>query len=150
MGWFYNWSADRMAGANAVTMNIEWRTIGNAVISRESTVAANASSPTDYLMRSVVFGTVPPNAAKARLSIEFRQTANTSGAIFIDDVQFGRVDCPLCVGDFNEDGGIDGADIEAFFLSWEAGEAAADVSQDGGVDGSDVQVFFTAWERGSC
>ncbi len=150
VGWFYNWSADRMAGANAVTMNIEWRTIGNAVISRESTVAANASSPTDYLMRSVVFGTVPPNAAKARLSIEFRQTANTAGAIFIDDVQFGRVECPQCIGDFNEDGGIDGADIEAFFRSWEAGEAGADVSQDGGVDGSDVQVFFTAWERGSC
>jgi hypothetical protein len=150
LGWFCNWSLDRMAGSNTVTMNIEWRTAANAVISRESTLAADAASPTNYLMRTLVSGVVPPNAAKARLSIEFRQQANVGGAIFFDDIQFGRVDCPICVGDFNEDGGIDGSDIEAFFSAWEQGQSAADVSQDGGVDGGDVQVFFTAWELGSC
>ena len=55
-----------------------------------------------------------------------------------------------CVGDFNQDGGIDGADVEAFFIAWEAGNNSADVNLDGGVDGGDVEVFFLAWENGSC
>ncbi|MBX3382600.1 MAG: hypothetical protein KF864_03725 [Phycisphaeraceae bacterium] len=55
-----------------------------------------------------------------------------------------------CVGDFNQDGGIDGADVEAFFLAWEDSEPAADVNQDGGVDGADVEFFFNAWESGDC
>ncbi|MCX5688965.1 MAG: immunoglobulin domain-containing protein [Planctomycetota bacterium] len=53
-----------------------------------------------------------------------------------------------CVSDFNQDGGVDGSDIEAFFVIWETGDGAADVNQDGGVDGSDVDVFFAAWESG--
>ncbi|MCX5688928.1 MAG: DNRLRE domain-containing protein [Planctomycetota bacterium] len=53
-----------------------------------------------------------------------------------------------CVGDYNQDGGVDGSDIEAFFTDWEAGEGAADVNQDGGVDGGDVEFFFTRWEAG--
>jgi hypothetical protein len=57
---------------------------------------------------------------------------------------------PTCFADFNEDGGIDGADIEAFFNAWETGNSAADVNEDGGVDGSDVETFFNAWQAGSC
>jgi len=55
-----------------------------------------------------------------------------------------------CIGDYNMDGGIDGADVQAFFNDWENGRAEADVNNDGGVDGSDVQVFFAAWEAGTC
>jgi hypothetical protein len=55
---------------------------------------------------------------------------------------------PLCPSDFNQDGGVDGSDIEAFFFAWEAGEPAADMNQDGGVDGSDVDTFFFHWEGG--
>jgi len=55
-----------------------------------------------------------------------------------------------CPADFNQDGGIDGGDIQAFFAAWEAGDAAGDVNFDGGVDGSDVDVFFAAWENGGC
>lgn len=64
----------------------------------------------------------------------------------------GRYDAPGCdcVADFNCDGGVDGSDIEAFFLAWEAGHASADVNQDGGVDGSDVEGFFVPWEAGGC
>lgn len=54
------------------------------------------------------------------------------------------------VGDFDNTGGIDGSDVEAFFAAWELGDPSADVNQDGGVDGQDVGVFFTAWEAGSC
>ena len=55
-----------------------------------------------------------------------------------------------CPADYNGDGGIDGADVEAFFIDWESGEARADVNRDGGVDGADVEAFFAAWEAGGC
>jgi hypothetical protein len=55
-----------------------------------------------------------------------------------------------CPADFNQDGGVDGADVEAFFLAWEAAEPEADVNQDGGVDGADAEAFFMAWEAGGC
>jgi len=55
-----------------------------------------------------------------------------------------------CIGDFNQDGGIDGQDVEAFFIAFEAGEASADVNQDGGVTGGDVETFFLHWEAGVC
>ena len=57
---------------------------------------------------------------------------------------------PYCPADFNLDGGVDGADVSAFFESWENGLADADVNQDGGVDGSDIDTFFRAWENGGC
>ncbi|MCX5691819.1 MAG: hypothetical protein NTV94_18835, partial [Planctomycetota bacterium] len=57
---------------------------------------------------------------------------------------------PPCFADFNQDGGIDGADIEAFFTAWELGVAAADVNEDGGVDGADIETFFLAWQAGGC
>jgi hypothetical protein len=56
----------------------------------------------------------------------------------------------LCFADFNRDGGVDGADIEAFFVDWSAGENGADVNRDGGVDGGDVQAFFLVWQAGGC
>jgi len=45
---------------------------------------------------------------------------------------------------------VDGADVEAFFEAWEAGDFSADVNQDGGIDGADVETFFAAWESGGC
>ena len=29
--------------------------------------------------------------------------------------------CPTCIGDFNQNGGVDGADVGFFFERWEAG-----------------------------
>lgn len=55
-----------------------------------------------------------------------------------------------CYADFNGDGGVDGADVEAFFVAWEAGLPTADVNEDGGVDGGDVEAFFVVWEAGGC
>ncbi len=58
--------------------------------------------------------------------------------------------CLACPADFNQDGGIDGADVDAFFSDWEAGRCDADVNADGGIDGADVDTFFAAWEAGGC
>jgi len=59
--------------------------------------------------------------------------------------------CPtgtVCIGDYNQDGGVDGSDVTDFFIGWSAADPAADVNQDGGIDGSDVTDFFVAWSNG--
>jgi serralysin len=61
-----------------------------------------------------------------------------------------RPDCSPCAADFNQDGGIDGADVDAFFADWAQGLPCADVNEDGGIDGSDVDFFFNVWENGGC
>lgn len=53
-----------------------------------------------------------------------------------------------CIGDFNNDGGITGDDIAAFFTAYECGAASSDVNQDGGVTGDDIAAFFTAYQAG--
>ena len=58
--------------------------------------------------------------------------------------------CPGCAADFNDDGGVDGGDVAAFFVAWEAGEGCGDVNEDGGVDGQDTFAFFTVWQNGGC
>lgn len=55
-----------------------------------------------------------------------------------------------CIADFNQDGGVDGEDVHAFFQEWEDGHAHADVNGDGGIDGVDVAEFFDEWEHGHC
>ncbi len=55
-----------------------------------------------------------------------------------------------CAADFNEDGGVDGSDVEAFYIAWENAEPLADVNEDGGIDGGDVEAFFAVWSAGGC
>jgi hypothetical protein len=63
---------------------------------------------------------------------------------------YGGEECPPCAADYNNDGGVDGADVESFFLAWEDAQTCADVNEDGGIDGADVEFFFVAWENGGC
>lgn len=55
-----------------------------------------------------------------------------------------------CAADYNEDGGVDGSDVESFFIDWESAQPLADVNEDGGIDGSDVESFFLVWAAGGC
>ena len=67
-----------------------------------------------------------------------------------DPATLGLCACLDCPADFNQDGGVDGTDIDAYFFRWESGHCDADVNADGGVDGDDVGTFFAAWEAGGC
>ncbi|MCX5689370.1 MAG: hypothetical protein NTV94_06210 [Planctomycetota bacterium] len=89
---------------------------------------------------------------KARFSIASATMINASGQILASDGSGPLLLTPTddCPADFNEDGGVDGADVAAFFVAWERGDILADVSVDGGVDAADVEVFFNAWEAGGC
>ncbi len=96
----------------------------------------------------VVAGTMPP-VVQSLTSVRLTGT----GMAEIDLT--GQTIVPVgsgvpCPADFNQDGGIDGADVDAFYQAWEAGDATADVNADGGIDGSDVETFFEAWENGGC
>ena len=53
-----------------------------------------------------------------------------------------------CYGDYNDDGGIDGDDVIAFFTDWDAGQMCADADRSRGVDGDDVILFFETWDAG--
>ncbi|MBX3383519.1 MAG: hypothetical protein KF864_08425 [Phycisphaeraceae bacterium] len=59
-----------------------------------------------------------------------------------------RAELIFNIADFNGDGGVDGADIEAFTLLWQDGSMLTDINGDGGVDGADIEAFLTIWERG--
>ncbi len=58
--------------------------------------------------------------------------------------------CSPCPADFDDNGGVDGSDLAAFFIDFEQGLACADVDQNGGVDGGDIAAFFTVFEAGGC
>ena len=89
---------------------------------------------------------------KARFSIASATLINSRGQILASDGSGPILLTPTddCPADFDENGGVDGADIAAFFETWERGDVLADVSFDGGVDAADVEAFFTAWEAGGC
>jgi len=42
------------------------------------------------------------------------------------------------------------SDIQAFFFDWENATGCSHVNQDGGIDGADVGAFFLVWEAGGC
>ncbi|MBS0197876.1 MAG: immunoglobulin domain-containing protein [Planctomycetes bacterium] len=58
--------------------------------------------------------------------------------------------CAVCAADYNNDGGVDGADVDTFYFDWTSGLPCADVNLDGGIDGADVEYFFSVWEAGGC
>ena len=89
------------------------------------------------------------DSASATLVIADLNISRFPNDFYIDNISMEEVIAP-CAADFNRDGGVDGADVGAFFAAWEQGDSAADVNSDGGVDGSDVEAFFAQWEAGGC
>ncbi len=58
--------------------------------------------------------------------------------------------CSPCVADWDESGGVDFADVVAFFVDYEQGNRCADVDDSAGVDATDMAIFFQAYEAGGC
>lgn len=105
-----------------------------------------------YLLEMQLYSNTPDITESLPYWIVFNQnspqeTANTAAAWVVDNL---ATPPTSCIADFNQDGGVDGQDVEAFFIVWEQGLAEADANQDGGVDGQDVEAFFLVWEQGGC
>ena len=75
---------------------------------------------------------------------------NSCGSVTSNPATLNICRCLDCPADFNQDGGIDGSDVGAFFVVWAGGGCDGDVNQDGGVDGEDVSAFFVVWSAGGC
>jgi hypothetical protein len=74
-------------------------------------------------------------------------TVGLQGVYGIDNLRLVGPGAPVaCVADWNNDGGVDGDDVIAFFSDWDRG--LADINGDGGTDGDDVIVFFASWDNG--
>jgi RHS repeat-associated protein len=50
--------------------------------------------------------------------------------------------------DFDRNGGVDGADLGAFFAAFQEGHESADLDQNGAVDGGDLALFFQWHDAG--
>ncbi len=74
----------------------------------------------------------------------FVSTSNTVGDV--RQLAVYRLPVATCPADWDGSGGIDGDDITAFFIDWQAG--TADIDGSGGVDGDDITVFFDHWQAG--
>ncbi len=104
----------------------------------------SGSSTNALRVGGFALGNSPANLAFAA------RVSNACGALTSDAANLSLCACLACPADFNQDGGVDGADVERFFSAWQASNCDADVNQDGGVDGGDVESFFVAWDGGGC
>ena len=119
-----------IATSGAAPTTYRWRHNGQPIKDTEN---ATASSPTLLLSSPSLAdeGSYDCFIANACSSVTSRACAVT-----------------VCIGDFDANGGVDGGDIEAFFLAWEHADLRADVNSDGGIDGGDIETFFTRWVGG--
>lgn len=129
------------SGAETVTLN------GSASTDPDGTIVLYRWAEGASTLASGASATADVSLAVGVHTIELTVTDNNA-ATDSDTVTI-TVSAP-CIADYNQDGGIDGGDVEAFFMDWESGSAGADVNLDGGVDGSDVEFFFVRWEAGAC
>ena len=84
-------------------------------------------------------------------TINFNNIGGTQWVTIVDgDNCDGGNGCPPCAADFDQDGGVTGSDIQAFFEAFEGGGACGDVDEDGGVTGADIEFFFFKFEAGGC
>lgn len=106
--------------------------------------------PGTYTVTPVLTGTnrllcdVPGFASPPVTDFSYRFAVSSGGS------DCGGGECPACAADFDQDGGVTGGDIGAFFAAFEAGLPCADVDQDGGVTGGDLGAFFAVYEAGGC
>jgi hypothetical protein len=141
---FYSLRILNSAGAIVANTGLNVYFPGNGVVHHTSaslTVPAFGAAPNDayYAFTEIVVaaGAFDGSIISATLdNVKIEGTLNVTTA--------------PCPADFNQDGGVDGGDVDSFFGSWESGSSDADVNQDGGVDGGDISTFFAAWEAGGC
>lgn len=156
-GWATTLATDLIADGNDVFLTIEFFNANGDNISgyelnqspwRSEAVATAGANNLIYNFFETGEAVAPAGTASVRCLIAQRQLNYAAGATWWDDMELVQVDAAQCFADYNQDGGVDGADIESFFLDFEQG--LSDINLDGGVDGQDVEAFFIQWENGGC
>lgn len=143
----YQWQWSRVDGDGLWTRVVDGANLGEDGSTLFEAVGAN--TPEVMIAPPTESGSFPSGVREDRIMTRC-VVANAIGSVASDAAMLTVCACLECPADFSQDGGIDGADVAAFFAAWEGGDCTADVNADGGVDGSDVDTFFAAWEAGGC
>ncbi|MBS0195945.1 MAG: immunoglobulin domain-containing protein [Planctomycetes bacterium] len=133
----------RAGGGGTGHLLFRWRVNGVPITDGETTHGSIISGATTATLTIA-------NAAPQDAGMYDCMITNPCGQITSDAATLAVCACLACPADFNQDGGIDGTDVDGFFGAWEQGHCDADVNGDGGVDGADVDSFYAAWEAGGC
>ena len=95
-------------------------------------------------------GTLAYQSSETRDSLIAQLPVSLRANSTVNDTGICGSGCPACAADYDNNGGVDGGDLAAFFADFEAGETCADVDGNGGVDGGDLGYFFFVFEQGGC
>jgi len=128
-------------------VSVRWQRDGAPITNGSGGASVPLPSPTDGTPTTLTITNAQPSdsgAYTAVFSNTCGSTVSTAAAVTVTPA------LPHCPADYNQNGGVDGADVEDFVVEWAASNPRADVNQDGGVDGSDVETFFVAWQAGGC
>jgi hypothetical protein len=117
-------------------------------------LAETAGPATDnvggWKFRRIPLSSVSGLLITSTMRVRFSASDLGAGSIVeaaVDEVSLTGLVCDrACPADWNNDGGVDGDDVIAFFAAWDAGNA--DFNNDGGTDGDDVIAFFGRWDAG--
>jgi hypothetical protein len=93
------------------------------------------------LQSTRICGNTAPNGAQIGMSAGAIIT-DLGGACISDNCS----DCPVCLGDFNNDGLRNGADLTFMLSAW--GTAGGDLNGDGLTNGVDLATMLSGW--GAC
>ncbi|MBS0198171.1 MAG: hypothetical protein JSR77_15565 [Planctomycetes bacterium] len=133
------------SNTNSDSMPVQISNDDGATWTQLELVTENAAK---WVRKSISLPAGVAPTARMRLRFIARDTGLASTVeAGVDDVAVDVYGC-LRNADVNGDGGIDGADVETFFLAWQDAQPIGDFNEDGGIDGADVEEFFLAWEHG--
>jgi len=161
----------RAEGSTTSSGNALWLTDADLVmhlVARSGTLFDVDDGPGEDL-RTIITGAIFPASDagggqdgrprvlndSGELVFRLRFTDNTEG-VFVasltcpDGSMYPCDQCPACAADYDQNGGVDGGDLGAFFVDFEQGLPCADVDLNGGVDGGDLGAFFVLFEAGGC
>jgi len=128
-----------------------WAALSNGInTDTQGTPTFNVSGATTPTMNITSISELGGNFRCLVMSACGSVTSNAATLTILDPSDPACTSCSPCAADYNSDGGVDGSDVDTFFIDWVQAATCADVNQDGGVDGSDVDTFFTTWVAGGC
>lgn len=136
--------------------NTDWTTTVNSTSVTFAGTQTFAQNPNGNALRwgtmynfSFVANSAPINGS-LELALFRPGTGSDPNSIAINAMPVPSGLCPECAADYDSNGGVDGGDLGAFFIDYEAGAGCADVDGNGGVDGGDLAAFFSLYEAGGC